>query len=207
MGKLIIFDMDGTLIDSGHAISNAVNYVRGHYNLPPYEKNSMLEAMNNPSINSAEYFYNVPSFTEKHSKLFHEYYDEHCFQEMRIYDGIFELLEKLRTKNIMMSVATNANSYYAQKMLEYVNVKQFLSLIVGADMVQQAKPSSDMILYTLDKLNKTKENTLLIGDSLKDQMAAKNAGISSILVNWGFTKHEDAIYDIKNLEEEIERLL
>lgn len=201
--KLIIFDMDGTLIDSGLAISNAINYVRNHYGLEAQEKNKMLQAMNDPNINSAQYFYNVPEFNEKHSQLFKEYYDEHCVKEMALYEGIYYLLQKLKTSNIKMSVATNASSYYAKKMLQHVKIKQFFSLIVGADMVNKAKPSSDMIIYTLEKLGTHRKNTILIGDSQKDIMAADEAGINSFLVDWGFSNHKNAIQDIKILEKMI----
>jgi len=205
--KLIIFDMDGTLIDSGLAIANAVNFVRAHYGLEPQEKDQMLRAMNDPHINSAQYFYNVDAFTDEHSILFKKYYDENCIKEMELYGGIVELLALCKESNFQMSVATNASSYYAHKMLEYVDVKHYFDLIVGADMVKQAKPSSDMILYTLDTLQIKKQNSLLVGDSIKDIMAAKSAGIDSLLVDWGFSDHDDAIKDIETLKNMIMRKL
>ena len=199
--------MDGTLINSGTAIANAINYVRGHLKLSPLEKHSMLQAMNDPHISSPEYFYNVPEFTPYHSELFHEYYDKNCLYEMELYTGIKELLEYFYSQKISMSIATNASSFYAQKMFEHLNIKHYFKTIVGADMVENPKPSADMILYTLQNLTIDSSNTILVGDSLKDQMAANNANINSILVNWGFSEHHKAIDTIKDLKNEILRIL
>jgi phosphoglycolate phosphatase len=203
----IIFDMDGTLIDSGTAISSAINYVRDFYSLPPLEKNDLLKAMNDPDIHSPTYFYKTPEFTKKQMELFDEYYDENCVKQLELYDGIYELLVELKNKNVVMSVATNASSFYASKMLESVGIKNFFEIIVGADMVKNPKPSADMILYIQENSSIELSNTILIGDSLKDQYAAQNAGIDSILVNWGFSDHTDAINDINILHKNVLELL
>ena len=65
MKKLLIFDMDGTLVDSSDAITNTINYVRGHLELEPLEKVYLLENLNNPHINSSEFFYNTPTLDRK----------------------------------------------------------------------------------------------------------------------------------------------
>jgi phosphoglycolate phosphatase len=208
MSKLsIIFDMDGTLIDSGTAISNAVNYVRDFHSLPPLDKNALLQAMNDPHIHSPTYFYNTQEFTQKQIELFDEYYNEYCLRDLELYYGIYNLLEDLKNKDVVMSVATNASSFYASDMLESVDIKKFFEIIVGADMVKNPKPSADMILYTQENSSIDLSNAILIGDSLKDQYAAKNAGIDSILVNWGFSDHTDAINDINVLHKKVLELL
>jgi phosphoglycolate phosphatase len=202
--KLVIFDMDGTLIDTGTAISNAVNFVRKYHNLEPIQKNILLDAMNNPDIHSPSFFYNTPEFTTKQIELFHEYYDKYSTYQLELYGGILELLEKLKVQNILMCVATNANSKNAKELLTHTGILSFFTHIVGADMVENPKPSADMVTYLLENTGINKDNSILIGDSLKDLYAAKNAGIDSILVEWGFTKHDTkAISDIKILEKKI----
>lgn len=203
--ELVIFDMDGTLIDSGTAISNAINYVRAYHGLELMEKDKLLEAMNDPHVDSPTYFYNTPEFTEKQTELFHEYYDKNCIHEMELYDGIFQLVEELHKKNITMCVATNANSKNAIAMLKTTKLFTFLDLIVGADMVQKPKPSADMVTYILEKTDIKSNNALVVGDSLKDKYAAKNADVKSILVDWGFSNHDenDVVKDIDILKNNI----
>ena len=201
--KLIIFDMDGTLINSGNVITNTINYVRSSLNLDEIPKDVMLEQLNNPDINSAEFFYGTEEFTPEQTELFTQYYDEHCIKDIELYEGIVSLLENLQ-KDYVLSVATNASESFAKKMLEFLDISKYFKYIIGADMVAKPKPASDMIIKTLNILNVKKEEAILIGDSHKDLRAAKNANIKSILVNWGFSKeNKDAVNDVNELEKKI----
>jgi len=201
--KLIIFDMDGTLIDSGNVITNTINFVRKNLGLEYIEKDIMLEQLNNPDINSAEFFYGTSEFTEEQTKLFTKYYDEHCVKDIRLYGGIEELLKSLK-KDYVLSVATNASQPFAKKMLDFLNISKYFKYIIGADMVKNPKPAPDMILKTLEVLNIKKEESMLVGDSLKDLRSAKNAKIDFALVSWGFSKeYDDAISSIEELEQRI----
>jgi phosphoglycolate phosphatase len=190
MKNLIIFDMDGTLVDSGDAITNTINHVRSHMDLEPLEKNYLLENLNNPNINSSEFFYNTPTFTKKQTELFEEYYHQACIVDLKVYDGIVNLLDTLKS-DFKLSVATNAHTLFAIRMLGHLQIDRFFSAIIGADMVEKSKPHPDMILKTMTQLNNNPSKTILIGDSHKDSIAAKNANIDSILVNWGFSNHDD----------------
>lgn len=201
--KMIIFDMDGTLINSGYAIANTVNYVRENLNLEKLEKNFILEKVNDPNINTSEFFYGTKEFTQKQTTLFKNYYDKNCLKDLTAYEGITELLYLLK-KDFTLTVATNAHSDYAKKMLEYLDLKKYFSTILGYNDVIKPKPNPEMLNKLLDKYKIKKENSQLIGDSQKDILAAKNAGIDSILVNWGFSNHyTGAIENISDLEEKI----
>ena len=200
---LIMFDMDGTLIDSGFAITNTINYVRINLGFEKLEKNYILEKVNDPSINSAEFFYGTKEFTQQQTKLFEEYYNKHCLSDLVVYDGIAKLLEDLKN-DFTLTVATNANSSYAHKMLNHVGLGHYFKTIIGYDNVKNPKPHPEMVYKILDKHNIQKENAQLIGDSHKDIMAATRAGVDSVLVNWGFSNHEkDAIETVEELEKKI----
>ena len=200
---LIMFDMDGTLIDSGNAITNTINYVREKLGLENLEKNYILEKVNDPNINSAEFFYGTKEFTAQQTKLFGDYYNEHCLTDLEMYDGVLDLINSLK-KDFTLAVATNANSVYAKKMLEHVGLGSQFSSVLGYDSVSKPKPHPEMLNKILSNHDILKENAQLIGDSHKDVMAAKNAGVDSILVNWGFSNHEEnAVETIKELENRI----
>lgn len=203
--KLIIFDMDGTLIDSGNVISNTINFVRKNLELEPIDKDTMLKAMNDPTINSSEYFYGTPHFTDEQTKLFTEYYDKHCISDIILYDGIKELLDELKD-HYTLSVATNASSSYAKRMLEFLGILEHFHFIAGADMVTHPKPNGEMLSLVCETIGTKKECSLLIGDSKKDLLAANDFGIECILVNWGFSDHFDgAVETIENLKREIKK--
>ena len=202
--KLIIFDMDGTVVNSGTMIANTINYVRKNIGLVEIEKNILLENINNPYINPAEFFYGSNEFTEKQTKLFCEFYDKNCIVGVEIYDGILELLEELHT-DFTLTIATNASSIFANKILNHLKIDKYFTKVIGADMVKNAKPQADMILKTIDELSIKKSDTILIGDSQKDIMAGERAGIESILVNWGFSKNdENAVKNVAELQKLIQ---
>ncbi|MFA9374712.1 MAG: HAD family hydrolase [Poseidonibacter sp.] len=200
---LIIFDMDGTLINSGFAITNTINYVRTNLGLEELESNYILENVNDPNINSAEFFYGTKEFTDKQTKLFGEYYNEHCLHDLVVYDGIKELIDTLKN-DFTLAVATNANSVYAKKMLNHVELGSYFPTILGYDSVSKPKPHPEMVNKILDKHDILKHNAQVIGDSHKDIMAATKAGVDSVLVNWGFSNHEkDAIETVEELKHRI----
>ncbi|MEA3498229.1 MAG: HAD family hydrolase [Campylobacterota bacterium] len=189
--QLIIFDMDGTLIDSGDVIANTINFVRTNIGLETIEKNEMLIQLNNPDINAAEYFYGTSHFTDEQTELFTKYYDENCIKDILLYDGIKEMLESI-DEHFILTVATNASVDFATKMIKHLNIDKHFDMVVGASCVENPKPKPDMILKTMDKFNIDKKYTILIGDSLKDKQAALNAQIDNILVNWGFSTHDNS---------------
>lgn len=201
--KMIIFDMDGTLINSGCAIANTVNYVRKNLGLSAFEKSYILENINDINVNSAEFFYETKEFTLQQKILFEDYYNKNCLNDLVLYEGIKDLLDKLKD-DFILTVATNANSIYAKKMLSHLKIEKYFSSILGYNDVNKPKPNPDMINKILETHKIEKKNAQLVGDSNKDIVAAKNAGIDSILVNWGFSNHkENAIETIRELEEKI----
>ena len=201
--KLVMFDMDGTLINSGGMIANTINHVRENFGLEALEKKYVLEKVNDPDVNSAEFFYGTKHFTQEQGKLFETYYYDHCLTDLEIYDGIKELLEDLKSDYIF-TVATNANSEFANRMLNHLEIGKYFKTIVGYNDVLKPKPHPEMVYKILEEIKTTKEKSLLVGDSHKDVQAATNAGIESVLVNWGFSDHEEnAIENVKELEERI----
>ena len=201
--RLIMFDMDGTLIDSGFAITNTINYVRTNLGFEKLEKNYILEKVNDPAINAAEFFYGTKEFTPQQTKLFEEYYNIHCLTDLAVYDGISKLIDDL-SKDFTLAVATNANSDYAHKMLNHVGLGHHFKTILGYDSVKNPKPHPEMVYKILDIHNISSQNAQLIGDSHKDIMAATRAGVDSVLVNWGFSNHKtDAIETVEELKKRI----
>jgi len=205
--ELIIFDMDGTLIDSGDVISNTINFVRAHLGLQEIEKHTMLQQLNNPDINSSEYFYGTKEFTPQQTELFTQYYNEHCIKDIKLYDGIEELLLTLE-KDFKLSIATNASKDFAIKMIEHLNIDKYFDIVIGATCVDKPKPHPDMVLKILNDLQIQNHKSILVGDSLKDIRAAESANVDSILVNWGFSNYieHDTIKSPNELFKKLKRL-
>ena len=187
--ELIIFDMDGTLIDSGDVISNTINYVRTNIGLDIMPKEELLTNINNPDINSAEFFYGTNAFTDEQTKLFGEYYDTNCISDIALYDGIKELLEEI-SQHFTLSIATNASVEFAKKMIEHLDIDHYFDFIIGSNEVVTPKPHPEMLLSTVESLDIKIKHSILVGDSNKDKNAAIACEMDYILVNWGFTEHD-----------------
>lgn len=197
---LIMFDMDGTLINSSTPLVNTINYVREELGFERLERELILESVNDPKINAAQFFYGTSDFTLQQQKLFEEYYDANCLNGLQLYDGIKKLIDDL-SSDFTLTVATNANSFFAKKMLDHLEVGHYFNTILGFDSVKNPKPHPEMINKILDTHSIQNTKAQVIGDSHKDIMAATNAGVDSVLVNWGFSNHtKDAIETIEELE-------
>jgi len=145
--KLYIFDMDGTLVDSSRTIANSINHVRKNLNLDSMEQSVIIEKINDTTINPAEYFYGHTNFKPDHEKWFSEYYSQNHEKEIRLYDGIYEMLIELKARGAKLAVATNAYRVSALESLGYLNLRELFDVIVCADDVRKAKPYPDMLYY------------------------------------------------------------
>ena len=150
--KLAIFDMDGTLIDSSTTIANAINYVRDNLYLPPLDPKTIISKINDHTINPARFFYMSDRFQPEHEKWFSEYYSKNHKNELQLYDGIPDMLEKLKEQGILLAVATNAYRRSALESLEHLQIADLMDSVACYDDVEKGKPYPDMLLKIMDDL-------------------------------------------------------
>ncbi len=190
--SLYIFDMDGTLIDSSQAIIHAINFVRDNMALSPLEDSYILEGINDERINPAQYFYGIERFEPIHEEWFAHYYTLHHDKEIALYEGIGDMLEALKSKDVQLAIATNAYRTTAVESLKHTGIYEFFDAIVTADDVNKVgKPHPDMLLRLLDTLSILPHASIFVGDSHKDRVAAQKASIDFLMVNWGFGNHDE----------------
>jgi len=198
--KCIIFDMDGTLVNSSITIANAINYVRQNLDLSAMEQNDILRLVNDHTINPAEVFYETETFETKHEQWFSEYYTKNHSDELVLYEGIKELLEVLKDKDHILGVATNAYRKSTLESLKHLGVYDYFDGIVCYDDVDNGKPHPDMLYKLLDDLDISKEEAIFIGDGPRDEVASERANLPYIMVDWGFTEHNDAVRSVDELK-------
>ncbi len=197
MKQIVIFDMDGTLIDTAIDISITVNYVRRHvYGLEPLSQDYVVSAINSINRNLAELFYQTEIYESEAKKAFEEHYHDQCIQNVRPYEGIMETIQALHEHRCLLGVATNAPTPFAKRMLQHLNMAEYFHHIIGADAVTTPKPHPEMLHYHLDAhaYDATCDRAWMIGDNLKDIHAAKEAKIQSIFATWGFNENGEGDY-------------
>ena len=203
--KLIIFDMDGTLVNSSITIANAINYVRKNLGFEPMDEEHILRLVNDHTINPAQTFYHAKAFDKDHEKWFAEYYTKNHESELVLYKGIKELLIALKEKGKKLAVATNAYRGSTIESLTHLQVYDLFDAITCYDDVLQGKPHPDMLYKLLDELDVREDEAIFIGDGPRDEIAAKEAKMDYIMVDWGFTEYVDK--DVVCSVEELRNML
>lgn len=195
--------MDGTLLDSSLAMTISVNHVRKSFGLSPIEKEYLEFHINQPDVDLPMKLYEIPHYTQEHRNRFAEHYLANANLHVKPYDGAYELLEALHVKGMTLSIATNATDFFARNMLEGQGMLKFFSHVIGANNVENSKPNPDM-LHHISELSKIPlAHSLLVGDSIKDEGAAKNANIDFLFASWGYgtsSNHTQAFTNIKELQ-------
>ncbi|MDD2789581.1 MAG: HAD family hydrolase [Sulfurimonas sp.] len=195
--KIVIFDMDGTLLDSQKDITISVNYVREHnYSLAPLSEKFIVDAINMEVRNLPKLFYGRELYEAKARNMFEAHYETQCIQNPYLYEGIAPILKALLNKDVKLSVATNAPTKFAHRMLGHLGVSEMFDVIIGADSVSAPKPDPMMLRHILSHYNfdaKT-DQAWMVGDNSKDMLSAQSAGIGSMFATWGFSP--DGEYDI-----------
>lgn len=189
MNKIIIFDMDGTLINSSKDITSSINYVRKSKSMPPLAESFVSAAINSKRSELSKILYETEEYCTIDRENFEKHYFHECIKTSHLYNGIKESLELLKTDGFNMSVATNAPTKYALRMLGHLKIDHFFDNIIGACKVKDPKPHPEMINFILNNYDYNYEQSckaIMIGDSHVDIVAGKQARIRTIFVEWGF---------------------
>lgn len=187
----VIFDLDGTLLDTLEDLKNATNFALRQCGMPERTLGEIRRfvgnGVRNLMIRAVPQGEENPEF-EHAFAVFKEYYGKHCNDATRAYDGIPELLRELKNMGYAMAIVSNKIDSAVQDL----NHRYFpqVDVAIGDRENLKRKPEPDSVFLALEKLGRTREEAVYIGDSDVDLATAKNAGLPCISVLWGFRDKE-----------------
>ena len=189
MYETIIFDLDGTLLDTLDDLWNAVNAALQKFSLPTRTREEVRSFIGNGIVKLMERAAGEVDKQILDGVLaeFKRYYGEHCEDFTKPYEGIMELLEYLKGKGIKTAVVSNKADFAVKKLADGY-FKGLLQEAVGENEEGgiRKKPAPDSLLAVMERLGAGTRSTVYVGDSEVDIQTAKNAGVDCISVTWGF---------------------
>lgn len=199
--NVVLFDLDGTLLDTSKGIFNSVRYAEKKMNFTPVDDEVLNNFIGPPPIKSYMENHKVSRLQAEQATAYHRQYGaEHGIYEADVYDGINDLLKKLKEKGIKLGVCTLKRQDIAEKVLQNFFLYDFFDVIVGIDK-QESLTKKDTIDIALDKLKfDNRQNVVLVGDSQYDADGANQAGVDFLGVLYGFGLAKDKKYQFKTIE-------
>lgn len=191
--KAVIFDLDGTLLNTLDDLADSVNYVLASHGYPlrTYEEirlfvgNGIYKLVERalPENTDAE-------ITDRCYKEFIDFYKLNMMKKTRPYEGIEDIIKKLKSRGMLLAVVTNKADFAAKELCKSIFGGCF-DLVIGSTPERKNKPSAESVEYILDCLKLKKSEVIYVGDSEVDAMTAENAGVDFVAVLWGFRKSDD----------------
>lgn len=215
MKKLIIFDLDGTLLNTIADLAHSTNYALNKLGYPIHE----IEKYNFMVGNGIDKLFEraLPEGEKSKEnvlrvrKEFVPYYDVHNADDSRPYPGIPELLAYLQASGIQIAVASNKYQAATQKLIDHYFPEIHFTAVFGQREGVKVKPDPTIVFDILEVAKVTKEDVLYVGDSGVDMQTAANAGVTACGVTWGFRPRteleEFSPQYIVDTAEEIKRLI
>lgn len=191
--KTVLFDLDGTLTDSGPGIMAGVQYVLKKYGME-VDDLSRLRCFIGPPLK--EQFREFCGFSEEEGaravEYYREYYRDKGIFENEVYDGIPELLQELKAAGLKVIMATSKPETFAVTIAEHFGISRYFDFIGGSLMDGSRTKKSEVIEYVLDEAGVYERSTvLMIGDRDYDILGAKEAGVHSMGVLYGYGSREE----------------
>ena len=180
--------MDGTVLNTLDDLTDAVNYVFSKFDLPPRSQEEYRKFFGNGigyAMKCAAPEGTPDSLFDKMIPVFREYYDKHCLDKTRPYEGILELMKALKDKGYKMAIVSNKIDSAVKELNERF-FSEYVTVAIGEKAGIKRKPAADTVLAALDELGSSRDEAIYVGDSEVDLQTARNSGLSCIAVLWGF---------------------
>jgi pyrophosphatase PpaX len=186
--QAVLFDLDGTLVDSLPLIVRTYRQVFKAMNIP-WGNDDVVKMIGLPLKDIGRHFVGdeAPVFEDKYQYYYHRDHDSYT----RLFPGTLEMLEKLKSAGIKLGIVTSKGKPGATRTAAFTRLDQYMDVVVTAHDVAKHKPDPEPLLNALDVLHTPAGRSIYIGDSSFDIRTGKNAGCLALGVTWGLDSREE----------------
>jgi phosphoglycolate phosphatase len=191
--RAVLFDLDGTLIDSAPDIAAAVNELLGRHGLGPLTLDQVVSMIGNGTRKLTERAFAAtagplsPEELDRHYAEMLEIYGRHLTGVTTLLPGAAELVAVLRQQGARLGIVTNKPQRFIETILDHFGLAGDFDVVIGSDAGVTPKPAPDMLLAAMEKLAADPRDTVMVGDSASDVDSARAAGVASVLRRGGYT--------------------
>ena len=192
-GVVIAFDLDGTLVDTAPDLMSTLNKVLAEEGLKPLPMEAAPLVVGKGVRVMVERGFQVagePLDDAHFPRMFDrfiELYIVHCADQSRPFPGVVEALDRLEAEGAVLAVCTNKRTDLSLRVMDALGLTSRFKAIVGADQAPRPKPDASHLLHTIEVAGGDPSRALMVGDSINDVLAARNAQVPVVLVSFGYT--------------------
>lgn len=200
------FDLDGTLIESKEGMTKGIKYALSKYDIHVENLDDLDKFIGPPLLESFQKYYGFS--VEKSWEaiyLFRKYYSKQGIYEAEVFDGVYELLELLKTRGKKVVLATSKQTLYAEKCLDYFKLDKYFDYVFGSEFDGTRINKTELLKYAISNIPKvSKEEIVMIGDRDIDIIGARKNGVDGILTGQGYGDesemiNEEPIYRVEDI--------
>ena len=195
--KAILFDLDGTLTDSGEGIMKSVQYALEKIGYPEPELEKLRCFVGPPLSEMFQRYAGIgPQEAEEAVRYYRERYAPIGIMENRVYEGMEDVLKSLKRKGYVLGVASSKPDHFVRIVLDNFHLSDYFDIVVGANLDGSLSKKSEVVGAALDQLKEAKiqkNQVILVGDTRYDVLGAREAGIDCLAVAYGYGAREDLL--------------
>ncbi|WP_369940444.1 phosphoglycolate phosphatase [Xanthomonas medicagonis] len=208
---LVVFDLDGTLVDSGADIAEALNRTLADFGLPRVPETTVLGWIGDgvrKLVEAAWRHAGDATPLDAVMPTFMRHYEECLLRSPQLYPGVAEALAQLRARGVTLALCTNKPSAFVQPLLHHLAVADAFAAVLGGDSLPERKPRPEPLLHLAQQFGQAPARCLMVGDSPTDLQAGHAAGMPVALVRYGYPRDLDlATADVVLLMDDMRELL
>ena len=192
--RAVIFDLDGTLIDSAPDLLDSLNHVLTSLSRRKVDLDEVHAMMGHGAVKLLEQGLSLtggePEGTDHEAlvKRFLDYYEAHIPARTRLYPGVADTLKALADEGHMLAICTNKMQHFTEKIIDQLDLAGFFQAVIGGGVTGTAKPDPGHLKAVLDQFDCTAGDAVMVGDSRNDSDAAQGLGMAVILVTFGYSR-------------------